>query len=190
MPGVLGCCAIQSAEARFGQYLKNIGIVYGPVFRSPTATGQAWELSYDRSARSCIHRSRFWGVGLGAERLGQGNSWLYSARVSMSPYRILISRRISALTLVSMRVGRWSSEGGVSDLVRPEIGLQFMSYNTVLSPKLAVYYGRDIPIGRSTAENGYVLPSSALTVQVGITVNIGSLAAKWRRSKAERTSAG
>lgn len=179
---VLCFYGIGNAQARFPQYLKNVGLVYGPAFHSPLQlTGQAWELSYDRIWRTCIRRRPYWGVGLGTERSGGDGASSVTARFSFSPYRLMISRRISALTLLSMRVGRWTGDGATSDFIRPEIGFQLMTYNTVFSPKLIVQYGRDVRLRSSLEGNVHPVPGGVFTMQAGVTVNIGSLARRWRK---------
>ena len=172
-------------QARHPQHLQNVGLSYGPIFRSHfPQMDRGWELSYDRMVRTCLVRKPFWSVAVAGERNSNDPSTALSARFAMSPYRWPVSRRVQLMTLLSMRFGRWSDQQAMVQFIRPEIGMQVMVLNALISPKITMLYGREVRIGGGSERDLGPLPSGVFTVQAGVSVNFGTLAYQ-RRLKAK-----
>jgi hypothetical protein len=181
----------QQASARHPRYLKNIGLNYGVAFRGGSSLpASGWELSYDRYLRYCIAHRPFWSVGFGRQEGLGDDPAIWSARFSVSPYHLHLSRRCWVFALASVRMSRWSTYDLSSDFFRPEVGVMTVRINEVISPRIAVLYGREMRIGGPTEDPRFVPAVGILSIQAGITVNIQTIATnryyKRRKQVAEK----
>jgi hypothetical protein len=88
---------------------------------------------------------------------------------------------VHAITLLSIRAGRWHGEQGVEEFIRPEVGLQLIGVNLVVTPKFTLLYGRGIRIGGASAEGIVPQAAGVVTLQLGVSVNLGTLAYRRQR---------
>jgi hypothetical protein len=178
--------------ARFPSVLKNVGLVSGPVWRSGVpGAGLGWEIGYDHFVRTCLVHKPFWGAGFGRQDGVGDRSAIWSARFSMSPYHVYLDRHWKLMTLTSVRLSHWSTRLGATDCIRPEAGFQMLCLNDLFSPKLAVCYGREFRIGGSVEQPIAPASTDVVTIQVGITLNLGALSYRKfiRRREAEKVVA-
>lgn len=164
------------AMGRTLRLLRNVGFQAGPVWWSGRAIpGLGWEVSFDRYLRTCIRHRPFLGLGIGRQDGFEDGAAVWSLRFSLSPYYVQIDRRWRFMTLTSIRLNHWSTPLGGTDCIRPEVGFQFMQLNHLFSPKLAIGYGREWRLGGAVERPVAPVASEALTVQVGLSLNLGAL---------------
>jgi len=168
---------VPESMARFPLYLKNIWVLYGPAFRGGRARiGHGFELSYDRYSRTCLHRSLYWGAAVGMERMPGSNGGILTARASLSPYHFSLSRSFGFATMMTLRACHSSTDQtGPWIYVRPEVGVQVIGYNSLITPKLSIQFGYDLHVHGRTEFAHERISNGIIMIQAGVAMNLQTL---------------